>query len=298
MAPPRPTTDPAGRVQRPPAPGWERLWRHSYRLGAAWVIREARRGWPYPRTGLARLLVPMDPWRYYELGRVADADLGGRCLDVSSPKLLASLLQAEGKGDWVCIDLYDREIQAWRRVDPALELDVADATDLPYADDAFDHVVCISVLEHVGRHAGQDAAALGEMFRVLAPGGVLHLTTDVAPVGADVFVEDRVYGSASVRHGDHGVFFKHDYAPAEIDTLLDDRPWETVLREYAVQRDPQVERRFYARAPWSYAYGPLLRFTVPRNFEVSASPDVLRAGAQGVTSLQLRKHAHARGNGK
>src|SRR5262245_65884272 len=79
-------------------PGWLRLWRHSYRLGLRWLARGARNGWKGRRVGLQRLLVPLDPWRYYELGRVAEQPFDGRCLDVSSPKLLMSLLQHEGRG--------------------------------------------------------------------------------------------------------------------------------------------------------------------------------------------------------
>ena len=79
-------------------PGWKRLWRHSYMLGLRWLVRESRHGWPARRTGFVRLLVPLDPRRYYELGRIAEARFSGRCLDVSSPKLLPSLLQAEGRG--------------------------------------------------------------------------------------------------------------------------------------------------------------------------------------------------------
>ena len=75
-------------------PAWARLAGHSYRVGGAWLRRGLRGGgFPYPRAGLYRLLVPVEPWRYYELGRVAAEPWVGRCLDVSSPKLLASALQ-------------------------------------------------------------------------------------------------------------------------------------------------------------------------------------------------------------
>jgi len=47
-------------------------------------------------------------------------------------------------------------------------------TQLPFADGAFDVVVCNSVLEHIP----QDGRALAEMSRVLRPGGRLVLTVD------------------------------------------------------------------------------------------------------------------------
>ena len=200
-------------------PGWKRLWRHSYALGVGWGIREARHGWKGSRrVGVARLLVPLDPWRYYEMGIVAEQPFSGRCLDVSSPKLLPSLLAAEGKGRWTAIDLFEDEIVAWRAVDPSLELEVQDATALRFEDDTFDYCICISVLEHVG--VGADEVALGEMWRVIKPGGVLHLTTEVAAEPQDVYITDKRYGDASAEIAGKGFFFKHDYGVDEVERLV------------------------------------------------------------------------------
>ncbi len=270
-------------------PGWKRLWRHSYALGARWAICEAKRGWPARKVGLARLVVPLDPWRYYELGRVAEAHFSGRCLDVSSPKLLPSLLQAEGKGLWTCIDLFEDEIEAWRTIDPTLELLVQNATALSFADETFDHCICVSVLEHVG--VDQDGVALDEIWRVLAPGGVLHLTTDLAATPRDVLVEEAVYGAASRELVSGGTFFKHDYSVEELDRLLSRRAWQVLHREFAAQRKPGVERWFYSHAPWSYPAGPFLRFVCPTNFDTSSDPGLIDEAGQGVVYMQLTKPA-------
>jgi SAM-dependent methyltransferase len=250
-------------------------------------VREAPRGWPAGKVGLTRLLVPLDPWRYYELGRVADEDFSGRCLDVSSPKLLPSLLRAEGQGEWLCIDLFADEIGAWRTVDPELELDVQDATSLPYPDAAFDCCLCISVLEHVG--VGKDEIALSELWRVLQPGGVLHLTTDVAATPADVFRADAAYGDASPAVHGRGTFFKHDYGPEEVERLVRTLPWRLRHREYAVQRRPGIERWFYAHEPWSYVAGPFLRMPLRDGFLVSDDSAVIAEHGRGVVYLQLEK---------
>ena len=156
-----------------------------------------------------RALVPLDPWRYYEMGRVAEERFDGDCLDVSSPKLLPSLLQHEGQGRWTGVDLFEQEIEAWKAVDPDLRLEVADATKLPYPDASFDHVLCVSVVEHIPGDG--DSAAMAEFFRVLRPGGRLHLTTDVAPATRDILLEDRIYGEAS-QQVEGGVFFARNYS--------------------------------------------------------------------------------------
>jgi SAM-dependent methyltransferase len=269
-------------------PGWKRLWRHSYRLGGGWLVREARHGLPGSRVGLQRLLVPLDPWRYYELGRIAEADFGGRCLDVSSPKLLPSLLQHERRGDWTAVDLLASEIESWRVLDPALRLEVADATALPYPDDSFDHCVCVSVVEHIAGDG--DARALAEMRRVLKPGGVLHLTTNVAVKGREVFSDDAVYGEASSEVEGRTLFERH-YSLGEVESRLLGERWEIARREVARQADESIERRFYARAPWSYSYGGLLRLRCPRNFELGDSPAFLADREHGVIYLALRKPA-------
>jgi SAM-dependent methyltransferase len=50
----------------------------------------------------------------------------------------------------------------------SLTLKVANAMDLPFADDSFDKVICSEVLEHIPDYPG----ALREIYRVLKPGGV------------------------------------------------------------------------------------------------------------------------------
>ncbi len=237
---------------------------------------------------LQRLLVPLDPSRYYELGRVADADFSGSCLDISSPKLLPSLLQHEGRGRWVCIDLFEREIEAWRHVDPALELEVADATRLPYEDESFDHAVCISVVEHVPGDG--DAAAMAEIWRVLRPGGVLHLTTNVAAGSHDVFRDSAIYGDASAE-GEGRVFFERRYSDADLEARLLGQPWDVRQREVCVEVDETIEARFYERAPWSYVYGGALRRWCPGNFEPVPNAAELDGRDHGIAYLVLAKRA-------
>ena len=47
-----------------------------------------------------------------------------------------------------------------------------DGTGLPFADDTFDFIICSEVMEHIP----DDAAAAGELARVLKPGGTLAVT--------------------------------------------------------------------------------------------------------------------------
>jgi SAM-dependent methyltransferase len=268
---------------------WRPLFAHSYRLGAQWAVRGARRAsWPHPRAGLYRLLVPLEPWRYYELARVAGEPFGGDCLDVSSPKLLASCLRREGRGRWVAVDLLPEEIARWRAVDPALDLRVEDARALSFGDASFDAVACVSVIEHVPGEA--DAAAMAEIWRVLRPGGVLHLTTNVAAHPREIRTERPVYGDASRTDDDEaeGVFFERHYTEDTLRDRLLALPWTEEAREYVRERRP-VHERFFAARPWSFLAGGLLPLACVRNFATISGPGALAAGEHGVVYLRLRR---------
>jgi SAM-dependent methyltransferase len=112
-----------------------------------------------------------------------------RVLDVgyafAEPAYLAGLATL-GARELVGVDLAEREVPGLRSV-------VADVRSLPFEDDAFDLVLCVSTLEHVGRDTEQyavdaaraddgDEAALRELHRVLAPGGRLLVSV---PTGAE-----------------------------------------------------------------------------------------------------------------
>lgn len=272
-------------------PAWARLAGHSYRVGGAWLLRGLRGGaFPYPRAGLYRLLVPVEPWRYYELGRVAAEPWAGRCLDVSSPKLLASALQRQGRGRWTAIDLLPGEIAIWRTLDPHLDLRVADARALPFGDDTFDAIACVSVIEHVAGDG--DAVAMAEMWRVLRPGGVLHLTTNASARAGEVRTRQPVYATearAEAPAGEGaGAFFERRYSAATLRERLLGLPWREEAREYVRERCP-VHERFFAARPWSFLVGGLLPLVCPRNFVRVADPAELPEGGFGVVYLRLRK---------
>ena len=272
---------------RPAAPGrWRPLVAHSYRLGAAWAARGARGGgWPSGRAGVYRLLVPLEPWRYYELGRVASEPFAGDCLDVSSPKLLASLLQREGRGRWTAVNLLPDEVARWRDLDPALDLRVEDARALSFAAGSFDAVACVSVIEHV--EGDGDAAAMAEMWRVLRPGGVLHLTTNVAARAHDVLVDRPVYGGASAAGGRH--FFERRYSAASLRERLLGLPWEVERRGVRGRAPPGARALLCGEAGLVSGRGPP-HARVPGELRAGGGPG---RGAAGTARGRLHAPSQA-----
>jgi len=112
-----------------------------------------------------------------------------RVLDVgyafAEPAYLTGLA-ALGARELVGVDLAEAEVPGLRSV-------VADVRSLPFEDGAFDLVLCVSTLEHVGRDTEAyavdaaraddgDEAALRELHRVVAPGGRLLVSV---PTGVE-----------------------------------------------------------------------------------------------------------------
>lgn len=86
----------------------------------------------------------------------------------------------------VCACDYDRplmeDLAAARMEDiygSVVRYEWQDLTALRFADDSFDVITCISVLEHI--QAPSDQMALRELTRVLKPGGQLIVTVDYEP---------------------------------------------------------------------------------------------------------------------
>lgn len=233
------------------------------------------------------MLVPLEPWRVWELGRVAEEAFAGRVLDVGSPKLLASLLAHERRGTWTAVDLLEPEIVAWRAVDPALDLRVADARALPFANARFDACVCVSVIEHVPGDG--DAVAMAEMWRVLRPGGVLHLVTNVAARPRTLTTRAPAYGLASPElPGAGGAFFERHYSPATVRARLLGLGWEVLSRECVRERLP-LHRAFFAARPLSFALGGLLPLAGPLNLVPVTDLARLGPGAHAALYLRLRR---------
>jgi SAM-dependent methyltransferase len=114
----------------------------------------------------------------------------GRALEVgyafAEPPYLAALLRA-GFDDLTGVDLAEAEV-------PGMTTVQADVRDLPFERGAFDLVLCVSTLEHVGAdntgygleaEADEAAplAALRELRRVLAPSGRLLVTVPCGEPG-------------------------------------------------------------------------------------------------------------------
>ena len=103
----------------------------------------------------------------------AAAGPGMRVLDVATgPGYAAGAAAARG-ADVLGVDVADDILTLARELWPDAAFQIADAHDLAFDDDRFDAVVANFLVPHLADHE----LAIGELVRVLAPGGRLALTT-------------------------------------------------------------------------------------------------------------------------
>jgi SAM-dependent methyltransferase len=98
---------------------------------------------------------------------------GGRYLDAGGGTGATGSWLA-GEGRLVACDLEPLALQLYAESHPEVAgLAVADLGRLPFADDSFDAVVCVTVLYHAAVRS--PPAVVGELARVVRPGGVVGL---------------------------------------------------------------------------------------------------------------------------
>jgi hypothetical protein len=123
-----------------------------------------------------------------------------RVLCVAPEELLQSALLRLPNLDYLSVDL-----------DSPLAMEHIDVTRIPYADDRFDVVLCNHVLEHIP----EDVRAMGELRRVLRPGGWALLQTPIDTERATTYEDPRILGPEErARHfgqSDHVRIYGRDY---------------------------------------------------------------------------------------
>lgn len=174
-------------------------------------IRGQKLTWDQPLRKEAKFGLHIDE-RILEIPlglEVSQLDRPGKVLDAGSALNLPFLRDFIGTPEAHLVHLTQSSDSEYYKTDgPKISYVYADLRDLDYKNGAFDRIVCLSTLEHVGmdneRYGGATETApktamlaFREMLRVLAPGGSLVITV---PYGeAKGFGWYRTFGQDDIR---------------------------------------------------------------------------------------------------
>lgn len=117
----------------------------NYQVGSCWVC------FSYPRTRAFKLL--LDDY-------LSDKERV-RFLHIAPEAVLNKWLSSDSRVEYIACD---KRMAGYEYPENVID---ADILALPFEDNSFDFVLCSHVLEHVKR----DRVAIGELFRVMKPGG-------------------------------------------------------------------------------------------------------------------------------
>lgn len=145
-------------------------------------------GFPIPPDALGHFT---RQWEYpYAWANLAA--MGGRFLDAGSGFTFLPFAFAAGGFDVVCCDVDTEAIgyearfeRANALTDHSVRYEEHPLEAMPYPDDYFDAIACISVLEHV---ASSRAAIVESLARLVKPGGRVVITCDVDLRRADALL--------------------------------------------------------------------------------------------------------------
>jgi SAM-dependent methyltransferase len=185
---------------------------------AAWHDRYDRHA-----AGYARELDPTFAGSVERVVELAAARRGVQLLDLATGTGAIAHLAAARGASVVGVDASTGMLEVARTRSPGLDLSLANAYALPFADGAFDVVTCGLALSHF---AERDRA-LAEVLRILRPGGML-----VASAWAE--------GSSFPTTGVGDILDRYaGHAPTTVDeeTWADRRRGHTVLREAGFAND-------------------------------------------------------------
>ncbi len=197
---------------------------------------------------------PIDYMRYAEFEAIL-RDLHLRphttVLDVSSPQWFSLYLAVTHRDvEFIYINIVEAELTPYAAIAQALGLtnlhyQIADVRQLEFASDRFDHVISISVLEHIYPETDGDLTALQEIRRVLKPNGTLHLTIPYKAQRNIVYVDGPVYERDQVSRN----FFAREYDRAMVDQLVEDSGFR-IVNQWFISEQPGLLALDY------YEWGP------------------------------------------
>lgn len=135
-----------------------------------------------------------------------------RILDIGSPKWLSFKLLCCGYRKLHISDVDDyflKDFQVYKKINPAIELDVFNAESIPYDDNFFNKIFSISVLEHIPNDG--DIKVLKEIKRVLVSGGVAVIAIPSSTAYVEEWIENKTFYWNAIQNANGRFFYQKRY---------------------------------------------------------------------------------------
>jgi SAM-dependent methyltransferase len=133
-----------------------------------------------------------------------------RCLDIGSDNGVISYLLRQCGGTWTSADLDEKAVRSIQELVKGEAFRI-DGRRTPFPDNEFDLVVIVDFLEHIEG----DREFIGELYRVIKPGGALII--NVPHIKNSLLRKFRVaIGQTDEKHG----HLRHGYTAAGLKELL------------------------------------------------------------------------------
>jgi ubiquinone/menaquinone biosynthesis C-methylase UbiE len=140
---------------------------------------------------------------------------GKHILEIGSDNGVYSYLFRRRGGTWKSADVDERSVKAMRDLVKTDVYRLVDGQPLPFADDEFDCVIIVDIIEHLHDEAG----FMQEVYRVLRPGGPLIVNAPNLKDGSLLMRFRHLIGMTDANHG----HLRPGYSYADLKYLLGDR---------------------------------------------------------------------------
>ena len=242
------------------------------------------------------LLNPVSIVRYFEFdyaNRILQTVAGSTILDVSSPYLFGFYQSTKIDSDYHYTNPDLRDLNNVISLSKKIKFkanytaDKIDALNLPFANNYFDVVLSISVIEHINDEG--DSLAMKEIWRVLKPGGKLILTFPVNKVYATEYRDKDEY-NLNVEKKSGKYFFQRIYDEQKIEERLlsSINNYEIISKKvFGV-----TEKNFYSnyKERWmKYSYWETVKDPYYISKKFSYFPEIENLEDIGVLGLTIKK---------
>lgn len=165
------------------------------------------------------IFYPLDSTRYTEFAyfleyirKYSISFKGKTVLDISSPFMLAYILAKDAH-----VTKTDINPEESRSIKPSKQLvfKQEDGTALTYADNSFDLVYSVSVIEHI--YNGY-IKTIQEMIRVCKPGGYIYLSFPVSKEHQEEWIENSIYSHQHTNEGK--TFFQYRFSEKDVNEII------------------------------------------------------------------------------